>query len=196
MLASLRRNLVPSLLAAATLVATSVPAQALPLIGIGASGGAYGGYMTGAKTGLSFELDGNAQIFGLDAAGTVLGTLSGGGSLVEVGMRQELSFIPMISLKPMVGYQGNSLFGSSWDHAPVARLDVGFSPILSPIWFEGSVGASYPLALGSPVVSYLAGGYLAFLPIASVGLRYRGYDNLGNAAGKFNVLELGLRVSI
>lgn len=173
-----------------------MPAHALPLLGIGASAGAYSGWMSGPKSGLSFELDGSAQVLGLDAAGTVVGTLDGGSSLVEVGMRQELSFLPMISLKPMVGYQGNSLFGASWDHAPVARLDVGFSPILSPIWFEGNAGVSYPLTLGAPVMSYLAGGYLAFLPIASVGLRYRGYDILSSTGGKYNVLELGLRVSI
>lgn len=180
----------------------SVPqsAQAIPLIGIGAQGGAYLGVLTGARQGnAGFELEGAGQAFGFDVAGNMLGQLTGApGNLLEVGVRQELSFIPMVSVKPMIGYQGQNFFtpSGSWDNAPLARLDLAFSPILSPIWFDGNVGVSEPLSTLRPIGEYMVGGYFSFLPIASVGLRYRGYRELQGGTRDFNAVELGLRVSI
>ena len=190
------RRLCSSLLVASLPFATALPAQAIPLIGVGASAGAYAGYMNGLKSGPSYDLEGSARLLGLDAAGTVLG--SAGGSLLELGLRKQISFIPMLSVKPMIGYQGQSLFTatSTWDNGPMARVDLGFSPILSPIWFEGSLGASYPLTLAQPVASYMLGAYFDFLPISSVGLRYRGYHDLNGGGSDISIVELGLRVSI
>jgi hypothetical protein len=193
-----RRNV----LIAATLlggVAIAAPAQAIPLIGIGASGGAYVGVLTNKQSGFAFELEGSGQALGLDVAGNLLGNMGAGGKQLEVGLRKELSFIPMVSVKPMVGYQGQSFFTGTWDHAPLARLDLGFSPILSPVWFDGTVGVSYPFGFGHPVGQAMIGGNLALLPLASIGVRYRTYQDLSGSTGgsrDFGAVEVGLRVTI
>lgn len=178
---------------------SAIPAQAIPLLGVGASAGAYTGALTGARSGISFELEGSAEVLGLDAAGTLLGKLGGTDNLIEVGLRKEISFIPMLSVKPTLGYQGQSFFTGKWDQSPMARLDLGFSPILSPIWFDGSLGVSYPVGLGRPIGSVMVGGNFALLPLASIGVRYRSYRDLSGATSgtsDFGAVEVGLRLTI
>lgn len=173
-------------------VLSPAAAHAIPLIGIGASAAGYVGY---GSRGATVGADGNAEVFGIDAAGAILTLPGQNGSLVELGLRKELSFIPMLSVKPTVAYQGQSLFTAAFDHGLQGRLDVAFSPILSPIWFEGNYGYSYyPLAGNMLVNSYALGGYFALLPLASVGARYRSYS-ASNGSG-LNTVELGLRVTI
>lgn len=177
---------------ALTAALTPAAAHAIPLIGIGASAAGYAGV---GSRGMTVGVDGNAEVFGIDAAGAVLAFPGQNGSLVELGLRKELSFIPMLSVKPTVAYQGQSVFQANFEHGLQGRLDVAFSPILSPIWFEGNYGYSYyPLAGNLLVNSYALGGYFAFLPLASVGARYRSYNPL--SGGGFNTVELGLRVTI
>lgn len=190
----LTRSLLSATVALAAVVAAAPAAQAIPLLGIGASAGAFGGAFLGGPGGLAYDVDASAQALGFDVAGTYLG--SSAKQLLEVGLRSELSFLPMLSVKPMVGYQAQSFFGSALDHAPLVRLDLGFSPILSPVWFEATGGASYPLALGKPVIEYSATGYFALLPVASVGLRYRGFQVLNTTGSDFGSIEAGLRVNI
>lgn len=167
-------------------------AHAIPLIGIGASASGYAGV---SSRGLSVGVDGNAEVLGIDAAGSALALPGQTGSLLELGLRKEMSFIPMLSVKPTLAYQGQNLFQADFAHGLQGRLDVAFSPILSPIWFEGSYGYSYyPMAGNMLVNSYALGGYFAFFPLASVGARYRAYNPLTGAG--FNTVELGLRVTI
>lgn len=180
-------------LALATVLAPCA-AHAIPLIGIGASAAAFVG---AGNRGLTVGADGNAEVWGIDAAGAVLATPGNSGSLVQLGLRKELSFIPMLSVKPTLAYEGQSFFqaDNSFQHGLQGRLDVAFSPILSPIWFEGTYGYSYyPLAGNLLVNSYALGGYFAFLPIASVGARYRSFNPLSGSG--LNTVELGLRVTI
>ncbi|HEY9855155.1 MAG TPA: hypothetical protein V6D05_05410 [Stenomitos sp.] len=179
---------------ALTAALTPAAAHAIPLIGIGASAA---GYVGAGNRGVTVGADGNAEVFGIDAAGSILTLPGQTGSLVELGLRKELSFIPMLSVKPTLAYQGQSLFqaDNSFQHGLQGRLDVAFSPILSPIWFEGNYGYSYyPLANNTVINSYALGGYFAFLPLASVGLRYRSFNPLSGAG--LNTVELGLRVTI
>lgn len=172
-------------------------ARAIPLLGVGAGGGAYLGWLTGSQSGLGVDVDLNAQALGMDVTANYLGAPGTNAFLAEAGLRTELSFLPMLSIKPMIGYQGQTFFQpGKLDHAPLVRLDLGFSPILSPIWFEANAGASYPLGLGQPVLEYMAGGYFALLPMASVGARYRGYQLLQASSGGFGSVEVGLRVNI
>lgn len=189
-----RPNLGRLLAAGVAVAAALVPAaaQAIPLIGIGASAAGYAGV---GSRGLTVGADGNAEVFGIDAAGSVLSLPGQNGSLVELGLRKEFSFIPMLSVKPTVAYQGQSLFSTNFEHGLQGRLDVAFSPILSPIWFEGNYGYSYyPLAGNLLVNSYALGGYFSFLPMTSVGARYRAYTPSTGAA--LNTVEVGLRVTI
>lgn len=191
------RNLLGAVLTATTVLATAtaVPAHAVPLIGVGASAGGHVGYMSGAKSGATFELDGNVDAFGFDVAGNLLTRLGGSEMLAEVGLRKEVSFLPMISLKPGLFYQGQSLFSPSYDHGVGVRVDLGISPILSPLTFEGSAGVSYPLAYQHPLASYMLGANLSLFPMTSIGVRYRGYRDLA-VTSDISVMELGLRVTI
>jgi hypothetical protein len=113
----------------------------------------------------------------------------------EVGLRKELSFLPMISLKPGLFYQGQSVFSPSFDHGAAARIDLGVSPILSPLTFEGSAGVGFPLAYQHLLASYMVGANLSLFPMTSIGVRYRGYRDLA-VTTDVSVMELGLRVSI
>ncbi len=170
-------------------------AQAIPLIGVGASASGYAGWASGSRSGMTVGVDANAEVFGIDAAGSVFSMPGQNGSLLELGLRKEMSFIPMLSVKPTLAYQGQNMFQADFSHGLQGRLDVAFSPILSPIWFEGSYGYSYhPFANNLLINTYALGGYFAFFPLASVGARYRAWNPLSGAG--FNTVELGLRVTI
>ncbi|HEY9899005.1 MAG TPA: hypothetical protein V6D00_07475 [Pantanalinema sp.] len=193
-----RPNLLGAVLAASAVVATALcaPAQAIPLIGIGASAGGHVGYMSSsAVSGPTFELDGNVEAFGFDVAGNLLTRMGGSEMFGEVGLRKELSFLPMISLKPGVFYQGQSLFSPTYDHGVAARVDLGLSPILSPLTFEGSAGVGFPLAYQHALATYMLGANLSLFPMTSIGVRYRGYRDLA-VTTDISVMELGLRVTI
>jgi hypothetical protein len=204
MISCLRRL---SLLAcAATLgMGLAAPASAVPLIGIEGSAAAFldytmqgnNGQVPAPSTGLTLEASGAA--FGLlDLSGRYMTNFSTQANLAEVVLRKEFSMLPMISIKPGVGYQGQNVFTPSWDHAPIGKLQAAFSPILSPIWFEGEANVSYPLTLGRPVLGTMVGGYFSILPMVNVGVRYLGYRDLNEqpAPVDFGGLQIGLRATI
>lgn len=183
-----------SALAATLAVALAAPAQAVPLIGIGASAGGYVNYSP--SLGLGFDLDGSAQLPFLDL--TANAWLAGTRQNAEIALRKEVSFLPMLSVRPGLGWHGTNFWntGTELAHAPQASVLVSLTPILSPIWFEGSLNASYLLGPNLPVAGYMVGGYFAFLPIASLGLRLRGYQDLSGGGRDFTGYEAGLRLSI
>ncbi len=191
---------------AATLgLSLAAPAQAVPLIGIEASAAAYLDYtlegnnprVPAGSTGLTLEASGAG--FGLfDLSGRYMTNFSTQANLAEVVLRREFSMLPMISVKPGIGYQGQNVFTPGWDHAPIGKLQAAFSPILSPIWFEGEASVAYPLALGRPVLGTMIGGFVSILPMVNVGVRYLGYRDLNvqTAPVDFGGLQIGLRATI
>lgn len=204
MISSLRRLSVFTCAATAGL-GLALPVQAVPLIGIEASGGVYldtilegnNPQTPGGSTGLTLEATGAG--FGLfDFSGRYMSNFSTQANLAEVVLRREYSGLPMISIKPGIGYQGQNVFTPQWDHAPVGKIQAAFSPILSPVWFEGEASLSYPFALGRPVVGTMIGGFVSLLPMVSVGVRYLGYRDLDVQAAPvdFGGLQIGLRATI
>ena len=204
MISCLRRL---SLLACAAALGASfaAPAQAVPLFGIEGSAAAFLDYTTQSRnaqvpagsTGLTLEASGAA--LGLfDFSGRYMSNFTTQANLAEVILRKEISMLPMISLKPGLGYQGQTVFGTTWDHAPIGKLQAAFSPILSPIWFEGEANVSYPLALGRPVLGTMIGGYFSVLPMVNLGVRFLKYQDLGTqtAPVDFGGLQIGLRATI
>lgn len=191
-----RPKVLGAVLAATTVVAAlAAPAQAIPLLGIGASAGGHVGYMSGAKSGATFEMDGNVDAFGFDVAGNMLTRMGGSEMFTEVGLRKELSFLPMVSFKPGVFYQGQSLFSPTYDHGVAARVDLGLSPVLSPLTFEANAGVGFPFGLQHALATYMVGANLSLFPFTSFGVRYRNYRDLA-ATTDISLMELGLRVSI
>jgi hypothetical protein len=191
---------------AATLGLSLAPAaQAVPLIGIEGSAAAFLDYtlegnsarVPAGSMGLTLEASGAA--FGLlDLSGRYMSNFATQANLAEVVLRKEFSPLPMISFKPGIGYQGQNVFSTGWDHAPIGKVQVAVSPILSPIWFEGEANVSYPLALGRPVLGTMVGGYLSILPMVNIGVRYLGYRDLNvqTAPVDFGGLQIGLRATI
>lgn len=191
---------------AATLGASlAAPAHAVPLIGIEGSAAAFldvtmegnNPRVPSGSTGLTLEASGAA--FGLfDVSGRYMTNFSSQANLAEVVLRKEFSMLPMISIKPGVGYQGQNVFTPGWDHAPIGKLQAAFSPILSPIWFEGEANVSYPFALGRPVLGTMIGGYFSVLPMVNLGVRYLGYRDLSTQTVPvdFGGLQIGLRATI
>ncbi len=204
MISYLRR--LSMLACAATLgLGLAAPADAVPLIGVEASGAAFlgltvGGNNTQVPSGSpTLMLEASGAALGLvDLSGRYMSAFTTGANLMEVVLRKEFSMLPMLSVKPGVGYQGQNVFTTALDHAPMAKLQVVFSPLLSPIWFEGEANVSYPLTYGRPVSGTMLGGYMALLPMMNVGVRYVGYRDLNAPAtpNDFGGLQIGLRAAI
>lgn len=183
----------------------AAPAGAVPLIGLEGSAAAFLDYtlssnnarMPAGSTGLTLEASGAA--FGLlDLSGRAMTNFSTQANLAELVLRKEISMLPMISLKPGIGYQGQNVFGTAWDHAPIGKVQALLTPVLSPIWFEGELSASYPLDLGRPVVGSMLGGYMSVFPMVNLGIRYLGYRELNPQTPllDFGSLQIGLRATI
>lgn len=183
----------------------AAPAQALPLIGIEGSAAAFfdyalqgnGGQVPAGSTGLTLEASGAA--FGLlDLSGRYMTNFGSQANLAEVVLRKEISPLPMLSVKPGIGYQGQNVFaGTAFDHAPIGKVQAAFTPPL-PLWFEAEANVSYPLDLGRPVLGGMVGGYVSFLPMVNLGVRYLNYRDLDPqpAPVDFGSLQIGLRATI
>lgn len=204
MISCLRRL---SLLACAGALGATLaaPAQAVPLIGVEGSAAVYfdliqqgnGGQVPAGSTGVTVEA--GAAAFGmLDLSARYMTNFSTQANLVEGVLRTEISPLPMLSIKPGIGYQGQNVFATGFDHAPLAKVQAMFSPILSPIWAEAELSASYPLDRAQPVIGSTLGVNLAPLPFLSLGLRYLNYRELNapNSPGDFGSLQIGLRATI
>ena len=192
---------------AATLgLSLASPAQAVPLIGVEGSAAAYldyalqgnGAQVPTGSTGATLEASGAA--FGLlDLSGRYMTNFSTQANLAEVVLRKEISPLPMLSVKPGLGYQGQTMFATGgWDQGPIGKVQAAFTPVLSPIWIEAEANASYPLTLNRPVVGGMVGGYIAFLPMLNLGIRYLNYRDLDaqTAPVDFSSLQIGLRATI
>lgn len=168
--------------ALAGLMGLQTSAQALPLLGVGAAGGGYLSYyvqgqgQTPANT-PGLTLEGSAEAFGLlDVSGVLMSNFSTRLAMAEVVLRKEFSMIPMLSLKPGIGYQGGNLLTGGLHNGPIAKLQGTFSPILLPLAVEAEVSGSYPLGMDGPYVGAMAGVVFSPLPLVSLGVRYRIYD--------------------
>lgn len=192
---------------AATLgVSLAAPAQAVPLIGIEGSAAAFFDYalqgnasqVKAGSTGMTLEVSGAA--FGLlDMSGRYMTNFGSQANLAEVVLRKEISPLPMLSVKPGIGYQTQNVFAANaYDHAPLGKVQAAFTPVLSPIWFEAEANVSYPLNLGRPVLGGMVGGYISFLPMLNLGVRYMNYRDLDPqpAPVDFGSLQIGLRATI
>lgn len=186
--------------AGATLPLLAAPVQALPLIGIGASVGAYYWNVGAPGVGSAIDLDGKLHFLPINLGANVVAGLGNGAYLARAELRKDIDVIPMLSLTPTLGYVTENLYGAAFGNAassgPEASLEARFSPILSPVYVEGRLGASYllsPPAAGNALVpDYNVGIGLAFTPFSTIEVRYRGFNAGGNQGG----LELGLRLGI
>jgi hypothetical protein len=186
-----------SALATVTLAAVALPAgPASALPGLDISAGLYGAYDLGGK-GFGADLDAYLGTPILKVSGHYL-TLAGS-NLAEAVLRFEPLPVPFISVRPGVGYQGNSFFkAGAFDHAPLGSLAVGVAIPLVPVSADAEVNASYPLSLGQPVFGYSANVNVFPIPLLPVAIsaRYRGYA-LGTAfSPALSAVEGGLRVAL
>lgn len=205
MISCLRRL---SLVACVASVGFAAPAIAVPLVGVEASGGAYLGFTSMGNNSrfpsgsMSLTLEAAGSAFGLlDASGRYMSNFSSQANLIELALRKEVSPLPMLSIKPSIGYQTQNLFDAAnagMDHAPQGKVYAAFSPFLLPAWAEAEVSVAYPLALGRPVMGTMFGAYFAPLPVVSVGVRYLDYRDTSaqTAPVDFGGLQIGLRATI
>lgn len=183
----------------------AAPAVAVPLVGIEASGGAYLGFTSMGNNprfpsgSMSLALEAAGSAFGLlDASGRYMSNMGTSANLIELALRKEVSPLPMLSIKPSIGYQTQNVFTTGMDHAPQGKVYAAFSPFLLPAWAEAETSIAYPLALGRPVVGTMFGAYFAPLPVMSIGVRYLDYRDLSaqTAPVDFGGLQIGLRATI
>ncbi len=182
------------------------PAQALP--GLDLDADLFGGLRTSGPQGLpgsNLDLDLYAGTPVLKASVHAFG-LGQDDGVVEGVLRWELS-APFLTIRPGIGYQGNTLFSTlsgrslapgTLDSAPYGNVWVTLSPPVVPLTFDAAVGASYPIGLRSTVVDYMAGVTFFPLPLVPVGLsaRYRGYTVATAGSPAISAVELGLRVKL
>ncbi len=182
------------------------PAQALP--GLDLDADLFGGMRTSGPQGLSggnldLDLYAGTPVFKASVHAFGLGERDG---VVEGVLRWELA-APFLTIRPGIGYQANTLFSTlsggalvpgTLDSAPYGNVWVTLSPPVVPLTFDAAVGASYPIALKSTVVDYLAGVTWFPLPLVPVGLsaRYRGYTLATSGSPAISTVELGLRVKL
>jgi hypothetical protein len=102
----------------------------------------------------------------------------------------------MISLKPAIGYLGQSLLSSDSNFQQMAqvRLDATFSPILLPIEAEASLGA----AGGTDFKAHLIGSatvHFSFIPFVGLFGRVRAFGTQ-DMSTMSQLYELGLRAKL
>lgn len=189
------------MVAVASLVAISLPAApALALPGLEINAGLYGAFDLNAGTANPFGADLDAFLGTpiLKASGHLLGV--GRGAVGEAVLRFEPLPLPVLGIRPGVGYQGNTLFkgDGTLDHAPYGSVLVNASIPLLPVSADMEVGVSYPLALGQPVLGYSANVNVFPIPLLPLGIsaRYRGYAVGSGFAPVMGAVEGGLRVSL
>lgn len=188
-------------LAAAVVAAVALPAApAFALPGLEINAGLYGAYDLNAGTASPFgaDLDGYIGTPILKASGHLLNVSRG--AVGEAVLRVEPLPIPIIGIRPGVGYQGNTLFlgGGTMDHAPYGSVLVNLAVPLLPVSADVEVGASYPLTLGQPVFGYSANVNVFPIPLLPLGIsaRYRGYAQGTGFTPVLGTVEGGLRVSL
>lgn len=199
---SRNRSLLLGAAALAAVTLPAAPAQALP--GLELNAGLYGAYNL-----VSSSASPSAAPFGADLdayIGTPIFKASGhlmsmgGGTVGEAVLRFEPIPLPVVGIRPGIGYQGNTLFkaGGALDHAPYASLLVNAGIPLLPVSFDAEVGASYPLGLGQPVFAYTGGVNVFVIPLLPVAIsgRYRGYALGTGFTPALGAVEGGLRVSL
>jgi hypothetical protein len=188
------------LAAIALVVLAAIPASpALALPGLDLSAGLYGAYNLNASANAAWGADLDAYLGTpiLKVSGHVL-TVSGS-TIGEASLRFEPLPLPVLSLRPGLGYQGVAAAGSSaLSHALYPSLAVAIGIPLVPVSADLEVGAGIPTTL-QPLLSY-AGSINIFpiplLPLAISG-RYRGYQGTGTGSGPtLSTVEGGLRVAL
>ena len=189
------------LLAGSALAATVLPAApALALPGLELNAGLYGAYdlNAGSASAYGADIDGFIGTPIFKASGHLLNV--GRGAVGEAVLRFEPIPLPVLGIRPGLGYQGNTLFmaGGALDHAPYGSLLVNVAIPLLPVSADVEVGASYPLGLGQVVLGYSANGNVFPIPLLplAISARYRGYAQGTGFTPALGAVEGGLRVSL
>jgi hypothetical protein len=160
------------------------PANAVPLIGIGANVGAGVHFLSGGQ---SPAMDLNAD---LSLLGPVIGLqywrpFDGSQNYLQAGVRYNVSPIPMVSIQP--GISGINLNGG-W--GGLGTVNAVFSPLMLPFSVEAMVGAGYVNA--GLLLPYSVGVKLSLIPFTAINVRYRGWSGPLNVSGPELGLEIGL----
>jgi hypothetical protein len=159
------------------------PADAIPLIGIGANVGAGIHFLSQQSPAVDVNAD-------LAVLGPVIGLqywhpFDGTQNYFQAGVRYNVSPIPMVSIQP--GISGVYLNGG-W--GGLGSVNAVFSPLMLPFSVEGMAGAGYVNA--SLLLPYSVGVKLSLIPFTAINVRYRGWSGALNASGPEVGLEIGL----
>ncbi|MBM3268280.1 MAG: hypothetical protein FJZ01_11585 [Candidatus Sericytochromatia bacterium] len=172
------------------------PAAALP--GLDLSAGLYGAYDLNATSGSAFGADLDAYV------GTPILKVSGhlltvsGQTIGEASLRFEPLPLPVLALRPGIGYQGRQASGGTLDHALYPSLAIGIAIPLVPVSADLEVGAGIPTTL-QPLLSYSGNVNIFPIPLLPVAIsaRYRAYQGMSTGSGAMlSVVEGGLRVAL
>jgi hypothetical protein len=140
-----------------------------------------------ANGAFAYDVNAEANLFGWVVAGQYWNQPSTARTLMGLGLRKNVSPVPMLSVAPGV----NVL---SWNGAagPGVNLTGTFSPFLLPVSFEAQAGAAYLMNSGT-LFPYYVGAKASLFPFTAFALRYRGWTGAGvNVSGP----ELGIEVGI
>lgn len=167
-------------------IAWAQPASAeVPILGAGAHVGV--GYHIGPN---ALDVLGDVSFAGVVLSGQYWQQLAAPSvTYGQVGLRTNLSPVPMLSIAPGVGAV---LTGGNF--GPMANLTAGFAPFLLPVAVEASAGAAYVLNAGT-LFPYYAGVKFSPLPFTALALRYRGWGGVGPMS-TMNGPEIGVEIGI
>jgi hypothetical protein len=171
-------------------IAWAQPAAAeVPILGAGAHVGV--GYHIGPN---ALDVLGDVSFAGMVLSGQYWQQLAAPSMTYgQVGLRTNLSPVPMLSIAPGVG-----AVVTGGNFGPMASLTAGFAPFLLPVAVEASAGAAYVLNAGT-LFPYYAGVKFSPLPFTALALRYRGWGGaasptmpMAGVAGPEIGVEIGI----
>ncbi len=181
------------LVAAAAFAAIALPSQpALAIAGFDMSAGLYAAYDLTTGGGFGADLDAFVGTPVLKLSGHML-TVSGQ-TIGEASLRFEPLPIPILALRPGIGYQGLLPSGGSLTHALYPSLAVSLGIPLVPVSADVEVGAGIPTTM-QPLICYAANVNIFPIPLLplAISARYRGYQGVTPMP---STVEGGLRVAL
>lgn len=167
-------------------IAWAQPAQAVPVLDIGAHAGAAVHLVQG---GPAADLTADVNLRGLLLGGQYWSQLGTNLNYWQAAARYNVSPVPMLSVAPGVG-----VVSAAGAIGPLGQLTARFSPLLLPVSVEAAAGAAF--VGGGSLLPYHAGVTFSPLPFISLAARYRGWAGQATPFSGLAGPEIGIEIGI
>lgn len=167
-------------------IAWAQPAQAVPVIDIGAQAGAA---VHLVPSGPAVDLTADVDLRGLLLGAQYWNQMGTGLNYWQAAARYNVSPVPMLTVAPGLG-----VVSADGAIGPMGQLTARFSPVLLPVSVEAAAG--YAFVGGGSLLPYHAGVKFSPLPFTALALKYRGWAGQATPFAGLAGPEIGIEIGI